>query len=397
VTSIRDPSAPPAYTADDARTLGAQFEAIVSIAADAIICADDEQRITLFNRGAEAIFGYTAGEAIGRPLDLLLPARSVAPHREQVERFRRLPIVAKPMGDRAEIVGRRKDGSEFPAEASVSKVLVDGRWIYTAVLRDISARARLDRERAELLARERAARERAEIAEQRALRALRAREEVLGVVSHDLRNPLSAIGMCARALDEATTLESSAREAVHTINQATEWMQRMIHDLLDVASIEAGQLSVERREEDMVILLIRAAEMFQPLADERGIALVTEIPHHLPNVYLDAERILQVLSNLLGNAIKFVGGGGTVTLRATREPGGVRVSVIDDGPGIPPEELPHVFDRFWHARRPASGQGSGLGLTIAKGIIDAHRGRIWIESTVGEGTKVHVTLPVREG
>ena len=397
MTSLRAPSAFPSLAVDDARTLAAQFEAIVSIAADAIICADDEQRITLFNRGAETIFGCTAAEAIGQPLELLLPVRAAAVHREEVERFRRLPIVAKPMGDRAEVAGRRKDGSEFPAEASVSKVMVDGRWIYTAVLRDISARARVDRERAELLARERAARERAEIAEQRALRALRAREEVLGVVSHDLRNPLSAIGMCARALDEAASLESSAREAVHTINQATEWMQRMIHDLLDVANIEAGHLSVERREEDMVILLIRAIELFQPLADERGIALATDIPHHLPSVYLDAERILQVLSNLLGNAIKFVGGGGTVTLRATKEPGAIRVSVIDDGPGIPPEELPHVFDRFWHARRSTSAQGSGLGLTIARGIMDAHRGHIWIESTVGEGTRVHLTLPVREG
>ncbi|NUQ20890.1 MAG: HAMP domain-containing histidine kinase, partial [Gemmatimonadaceae bacterium] len=234
-------------------------------------------------------------------------------------------------------------------------------------------------------------------AEQRALRALRARAEVLGIVSHDLRNPLSAIGMCARALDAATTLESSAREAVHTINQATEWMQRMIHDLLDVTNIEAGHLSIERREEDMVILLFRAIEMFQPIADERGIALAAEVPPHLPKVFLDAERILQVLSNLLGNSIKFVGGGGSVTLRAVKEHGAVHVSVADDGPGIPAEELPHVFDRFWHSRRPSSPRGSGLGLAIAKGIVDAHRGRIWIESVVGEGTTVHLTLPVREG
>ncbi|NUO65698.1 MAG: histidine kinase, partial [Gemmatimonadaceae bacterium] len=169
------------------------------------------------------------------------------------------------------------------------------------------------------------------------------------------------------------------------------------HDLLDVTNIEAGHLSIERREEDMVILLFRAIEMFQPIADERGIALAAEVPPHLPKVFLDAERILQVLSNLLGNSIKFVGGGGSVTLRAVKEHGAVHVSVADDGPGIPAEELPHVFDRFWHSRRPSSPRGSGLGLAIAKGIVDAHRGRIWIESVVGEGTTVHLTLPVREG
>ena len=100
---------------------------------------------------------------------------------------------------------------------------------------------------------------------------------------------------------------------------------------------------------------------------------------------------------LLGNALTFVGGGGTVTLRAVREAGAVHVSVIDDGPGIPAEDLPHVFDRFWHSRRPSNPHGSGLGLAIAKGIVDAHRGRIWIDSTVGGGATVHLTLPVREG
>ena len=397
MTSVRTAAAFPSLALDDARAIGAQFEAIVSIAADAIICADGEQRITLFNRGAEEIFGYTAAEAVGQPLDLLIPPRFALAHQEHVVSFSRSSASERSKSDRAEIVGRRKDGSEFPAEASISKIVVDGRWIFTAVLRDISARKRIERERAELLARERGAREQAEAAEQRALRALRARAEVLGIVSHDLRNPLSAIGMCARALDTATTLESSAREAVHTINQATEWMQRMIHDLLDVTNIEAGHLSIERREEDMVILLLRAVEMFQPLADEGGIALVVQVPAHLPKVFLDAERILQVLSNLLGNALKFVGGGGTVTLRAAKEPGAVHVSVIDDGPGISADDLPHVFDRFWHTRRSSGPRGSGLGLAITKGIVDAHRGRIWIESTLGAGTTVHLTLPVREG
>ena len=397
MTIVRAPAAFPSLAIDDARALGAQFEAIVSITADAIICTDSEQRITLFNRGAEAIFGWAAAEAIGQPLDILLPARFAGSHQRQMDRFGRSAVAAKRMGERAEIVGRRKDGGEFPAEASISKIMLDGRWIYTTVLRDISVRRRIEHERAEALARERAAREQAELAEQRALRALRAREEVLGIVSHDLRNPLSAIGMCVHALDEATTLEASAREAVQTINQAAEWMQRMIHDLLDVASIEAGHLSIDRREADLVVLLVRAAEMFHPLAEERGIALATDIPQELPAVYLDGERILQVLSNLLGNALDFAGGGGSVTVRAAREPGAVRLSVIDDGPGIPPDDLPHVFDRFWRARRHSRTHGSGLGLAIAKGIVDAHRGRIWIESSVGAGTSVHFTLPVREG
>ena len=375
----------------------AQLEAIVSIAVDAIICTDGEQRITFFNRGAETIFGYAAAEVLGRPLGMLLPERAAAVHESQVERFSRSPVAARRMAERGEIAGRRKDGSEFPAEASVSKVQVEGRWIFTAVLRDLTERKRVERERAELLDRERAARERAEAAEQRALQALRMREEILGVVSHDLRNPLSAIGMCARALDGAVSLESPAREAVRTIEQAADWMQRLIRDLLDVASIEAGHLSVERRREDMVILLIRAAELLERVAAERGVALVADVPDHLPPMAVDGERVLQVLSNLLGNAVKFVASDGTVTLRARTEDDGLHVTVIDDGPGIPADELPHVFDRFWHTRRGAGPRGTGLGLAIAKGIVEAHGGRIWIESAVGRGTSVHLVLPFVAG
>ncbi|HEX2780746.1 MAG TPA: PAS domain-containing sensor histidine kinase, partial [Gemmatimonadaceae bacterium] len=328
-----------------------------------------------------------------QPLGLLMPSHLGAAHHAHVERFARSHATARQMADRGEIIGRRKDGSEFPAEASISKVEVNGQWIFTAVLRDITARRRAEEERAELLERERAARERAEAAERRALRALQTREEILGIVSHDLRDPLSAIGMCARALDGMPALDSEARDAVHTIGQATEWMQRMIRDLLDVASIEAGQLPVERRPEDMVILLVRASELFQRIAEEREITLTTQLPEHLPPMAVDGVRILQVLSNLLGNALKFVSRGGHVALRAALEGSTLHVTVTDDGPGIPESDLPRVFDRFWQSRRTSGVRGTGLGLAIARGIVEAHGGRIWIESMVGAGTMVHVVLP----
>jgi len=226
-----------------------------------------------------------------------------------------------------------------------------------------------------------------------AQRATSARDEVLAVVSHDLRNPISAIAMCARILREAPPTDVAERDRMLTaITEATVWMQGMIRDLLDVSAIEAGRLSVDRQPAALGSIISTAVDMVRGEIEQRSIRLSVDIPAALRTVNVDASRVVQVITNLLGNAIKFTDAGGTVVVRAVNEPASVVVSVEDSGIGIEPEALTRIFDRFWQAR-PTPRRGSGLGLAIARGILEAHGGRIWVESEVGRGSVFSFSLP----
>jgi signal transduction histidine kinase len=231
-----------------------------------------------------------------------------------------------------------------------------------------------------------------------AQRASRLRDEVLGVVSHDLRNPMSAIAMCAKVLAETPPAsEEERRSLIEAIREATEWTNRLIQDLLDVSSIEAGRLSVHPEPTAVAPLIASALGMFEEAARGAEIVLVGEAPAGLPAVRCDPDRVVQVLGNLVGNALKFTSRGGRVAIDATANGGDVLFSVADSGRGIPAEHLPHVFDRYWQQRGTARARGVGLGLTIARGIVEAHGGRIWAESTVGQGSTFRFTLPASPG
>jgi PAS domain S-box-containing protein len=228
-----------------------------------------------------------------------------------------------------------------------------------------------------------------------AQQATRARDEMLAIVAHDLRSPLNAVSMsCSLLLDSASGGERPTEQKQLTImHRATERMNRLIQDLLDVERIDQGRLAVEPRPETMVAIVRDAVDMLRPLADAQALVLESEIADDLPKVLADPPRIQQVLSNLIGNAIKFTPRGGRIILRANPESAEVRLAVIDTGPGIPPDQLPHVFGRFWQARA-NDARGIGLGLAIARGIVEAHKGRIWVESRLGEGSTFYITLPV---
>ncbi|MDQ3997322.1 MAG: ATP-binding protein [Gemmatimonadota bacterium] len=227
-----------------------------------------------------------------------------------------------------------------------------------------------------------------------AQQATQARDEMLAVVAHDLRNPLNTVSMsCSLLLESASRSERPTEQKQLTImRRATERMNRLIHDLLDVKRIEQGRLAVDPRPETMGAIIRDAVDMLRPLAEAQGLELASEIPDDLPKVLADPPRVQQVLSNLVGNAIKFTPRGGRITLRARLDSAEVRLAVIDTGPGIPPDQLPHVFGRFWQART-SDARGIGLGLAIARGIVEAHRGRIWVESRPGEGSTFYFTLP----
>jgi signal transduction histidine kinase len=221
-----------------------------------------------------------------------------------------------------------------------------------------------------------------------------AREDVLGVVAHDLRNPLNTVSMAASLMLENTPMDRpQERRQVEIVRRAADRMNRMIQDLLDVKRLETGRLGIEPRSEPAAALIYDTLDMLRPLAASSTILLESNVAENLPPVLADAARIQQVLSNLVGNAVKFTPREGRITVCADRIDGEVRFAVIDTGPGIPAEQLPHIFGRFWQARS-TDRRGIGLGLAIAKGIVEAHRGRIWVESSVGLGSTFYFTLPV---
>ena len=518
---------------------GSLLAAIIGISADAIICVDCEQKITFFNEGAVSIFGYSAEEVMGKPLDILLPERARAMHPHHIAGFMRSDVPARRMGERREIAGRRKNGDEFPAEAAIAKMDVAGQAYASVVLRDVTERNRVEArqrflveasdqlaslvaldETLDLLARlwiptfadltviemayrgefhhlraargrdgaataaeplivgagtgnaamgvdaadaqrvasvpvavaldtipqaHRAAAEATEpttafivslthrgdllgrvtmfakgrpalspgdlgLAEDLARRvsvaldnarlhdqlqhALRARDDTMSVVSHDLRNPVNAVKMLAGALLQPSNerrVPEDLREQIGVIRSAAEQMDTLIQDLLDMSRAEAGRFAIDVQTGSAASLLRDALRTLAPLAAAKNVALVTDWPEHLPDVQVDPERIAQVVSNVVGNAIKFTPSGGTIRVSASAESDSVLVAVADTGPGIARDHLPHVFDRYWQSSR--RNRGAGLGLPIAKTIVEAHGGRIWAESVEGQGTTLYFTLP----
>jgi signal transduction histidine kinase len=224
--------------------------------------------------------------------------------------------------------------------------------------------------------------------------AIRARQDVLASVSHDLKNPLGAILMMAENLTEAGPTDDpvARKRGIHVIQRSAQRMNRLIADLLDVASIEAGHLAVETKPHCVGPLISEAIELHRAAAAQKGLQLEGVLPGAELEIDCDRGRVLQVFGNLIGNAIKFTGNGGSINVCA--EPCGEETLffVSDSGAGIAPDELSHVFDRFWQARSVARG-GTGLGLTIAKGLVEAQGGRIWAESSVGRGATFFFTIP----
>ena len=349
---------------------------IIDISADAIICIDEEQKITLFNEGAARIFGWTSDEVMGKPLEILLPERVREGHRQHVHRFRDAPERARRMGQRQEISGLRKNGEEFPAEAAIAKVQMGDSVVFSVVLRDITEQMELHR---------------------RLQRAVKARDDTVGVVAHDLRNPVSAVKMLSAALmrrEDLNALPLEAAEQLKLIREAALQMDRLIRDLLDVTRVETGRLRVDLQPVTPNALLEGALRTLKPLVEEAGIALNVDLPSTSATVDADPERIGQVLSNLIGTAIRFTPRGGKITVTAVEDRDGLRVSVADTGNGIGREQLANIFERY--AETPQSNirsRGAGLGLPIARGIVQAHRGRIWVESEPGRGTTFYFTLP----
>ncbi|MHC5766825.1 MAG: response regulator [Nostoc sp.] len=346
----------------------ARFARILDIADDAIISINGFQSITLFNQGAEKIFGYSAQEVIGHSLDLLLPQRIFQAHRQHVVDFGQSPNVARRMGERREIYGRRKDGTEFPAEASISKIEMSEEIFYTVILRDITERKQIER----------------------------MKDEFVSVVSHELRTPLTSIhgslGMLASGL--LPTDSEQGKRLLQIATDSSERLVRLINDILDIERIESGKTKIEPEICNIVDLIVQAVNVMQPLADKAGVKV--SVSALSGQVLADCDRIVQTLTNLVSNAIKFSSPGSTVWLETQQQGNEVLLTVKDTGRGIPTDKLESIFERFQQVDSSDSRNhdGTGLGLAICKSIMQQHSGRIWAESGLGEGSTFYVTLPL---
>jgi PAS domain S-box-containing protein len=227
------------------------------------------------------------------------------------------------------------------------------------------------------------------LSEAAARRAARTRDDVLGIVAHDLRNPLAAITMLAASLQ----MQETQREIGDEIAHATDRMRRLIRDLVDVTLLDAGTFAIKQERVGTAGVLYRVLESQASLASLTHLGLRLDAEPGLPDLWVDHDRLLQVFENLIGNAIKFTQPGGQIVLGAIADGDKIRFSVTDTGCGIESDHLPRVFDRFWQARDQDKRRGAGLGLPIVKGIVEAHGGCVWVQSVPGKGSTFFFTMP----
>jgi PAS domain S-box-containing protein len=362
------------------RSSEARFAGIISISSDAIVSTDEEQRITLFNQGAENVFGYAAAEVLGQPLDLLIPERSRPSHAAQVRGFGESAVASRRMGERGRISGRRKGGEVFPADASISRLELGGRRIYTAVLRDVTDRVRGEEELAARTGE--LERSNAEL------------EQFAYVASHDLQEPLRMVASYTQLLARRYRgrLDEDAEEFIGYAVDGVTRMQALINDLLAYSRV--GTRGGAFEPVDTGAVLDRVLASLGPAMEDAG-ATVTHGP--LPTVRGDAVQLGQLLQNLVGNAVKFRGDAPPrVHVSAERGPGEWVFSVADNGIGIDPEYAERIFVIFQRLHTRAEYPGTGIGLAICKKIVERHGGRIWPEPAPGGGTVFRFTLADRE-
>jgi len=374
----------------DVRIDHAFASAIVASSDDAIVGKTLQGVIKSWNQGAERIFGYTASEAIGQSIELIIPPDHRHEERDILRRLARGERI-----EHFETVRRAKDGRLVDVSLTVSPVRDEtGRIVGASkIARDVTEQKRTRAEREELLEREQTARTRAE-------EASRLKDEFLATVSHELRTPLSAIVGWARLLADGSLDAEQTRRAAEVMDRNARAQTQLIDDLLDVSRIITGKLRLNIGRVHPAAVIESALDSVKPSADAKQIRLRTVIDRDAGAISGDSARIQQVIWNLVSNAIKFTPRGGEVEVRLSGGPSMVEITVSDTGQGIGPEMLPHVFERFRQAEAGTTRThgGLGLGLAIVRHIVELHGGTVGATSEgEGRGARFTVRLPSWSG
>jgi PAS domain S-box-containing protein len=366
-----------------------RLASILEIAPEAIVAADRDSRIELFNRGAEHVFGYSASEVIGRPIEILLPERL---------RSRLLPMENRRAAGKQwvaefdpqqEMFGLRRDGTEFPAEASVFQLATDDELAFALILRDVTDRKRQERDL-------RHAKESAELAN-------RAKSEFLANMSHELRTPLNAIIGFSQIINSRMFGADIDRyvDYAHDIHNSGKDLLKIINDILDLSKIEAGQMNLSDQSVDIDRVVTGCIKVVAERAQRGRITIERNLPEQMPRLWADELRVKQMVNNLLTNAVKFTEPGGRVVIsvRPSYTPNGVQdgidIVVRDTGIGMDPSEIPVALSPFGQvdqglARRH---EGTGLGLPLVRRMIELHQGQLSLSSARGKGTTATLHFP----
>jgi signal transduction histidine kinase len=341
-------------------TVGA-FDAFFAAASAGLLLLDGELRCVRVNEALAHLTGIALEDHAGHPVRDILPS-TLEPKLQHVLASHQ-PIDKVPL----ELGGRSLLGTFFPVYGDGDRIVGLG-----GILIDLTEHHRLENE----------------------LRAaIEIRERVLAIVSHDLRNPVSTIQLATSTLPDEVAANADANRPIEMIERATRTMETLINDLLDMATIQTGTLVLRLADESAESILHETIQLHGPLAERRGVSLVDSTELAGVRVRCDRARILQVLGNLIGNAIKFCKAGDMITLRGRADERTLTLAVADSGPGIPADDIPHLFEPYWSTARDRQ-RGTGLGLYICHAIVDAHGGTLTVESKLGVGTTFFISLPL---
>lgn len=376
------------HARDQARAME-RFQQLLEAAPDAIIEVDAAGTIVLINAATEQIFGYLRDELVGDSIDRLVPEEFRGRHVHHRSKYSETPL-SRPMGTGLHLQGRRKDGTLFPVEISLSPVKDQDGSRVAAVIRDVSDRQRLT---AELSATNR----QLELRSREAEEANRLKSEFLASISHELRTPLHTIIGFSELLAEQIdgSLNDTQKRFVNHIHKDSLHLLDLINDILDLSKIESGKLNLNLEAFDALEIVHEVLHSTAPAANAKQISLRFE-PCPPLQVQADRLRVKQILLNLLSNAVKFTPEHGSVSVSCGQKHGLAQFCVTDTGLGIPAHEHQTIFNKFHQVGSTTKGvrEGTGLGLAITKHLVEEHGGSIEVESNVGVGSRFSFTLPL---